>query len=163
MAEGTPLSEDTTQLLRHLIATIAYRSSKALKTTPHEYRDLRLADGAWTAHELVHHVAVVLGFCKARLTNTDRERFDREEWDTDVNRFFQMLGDIDDALAKGVSLEKPDDIYRMLQGPLADALTHVGQLAALRRVAGYPVPPENYIKADIQVGRTGIEQPAAAK
>ncbi len=134
-----------------------------LKTTPPEYRDLRLADGAWTAHQLVHHITLVLGFVRSRLTNTERERVDREDWDTDVDRFYEMLGEIDDALAKGVSLEKPDDIYRMLQGPLADALTHIGQLAALRRVAGYPVPAENYIKADIEIGRTGIDQPAAAK
>lgn len=163
MAEGTLLSEDTTRLVRHLVAAIAYRSSKVLKTTTPEYRDMRIADGAWTAHELVHHVSLVLGYAKARLTHTDRERFDREDWDTDVKRFYQMLGDIDNALAQGVTLENPDEIYRLVQGPLADALTHVGQLAALRRLAGHPVPGENYIKANVEIGRTGIDQPEPVK
>ena len=48
----------------------------------------------------------------------------------------------------------------MFQGPIADALTHIGQIGMMRRMAGAPVRGENYFKADIAAGRVGAEQSA---
>jgi hypothetical protein len=156
---GTSLSEDTTQLLRHLVATIAYRSSCVLGETPEGYANASIAEGGWTAHQLVHHMTNVLAYCHAKLTNTERVGYEpAETFEGEVERFYEILGKIDGALASGVTLENPGDIYRLLQGPLVDACTHIGQLAALRRALGSPVPPRNYIKAKVEIGRTGMDQ-----
>jgi hypothetical protein len=151
------LSPDTTRLMRHLVATIAFRSSRALRNAPAGYEDVRLADDGWCARELLWHMTNVLGFAYATLTQTDRVKHEPLDWDGEVKRFYGILGDLDAALVQGASLEPGWDL-RLLQGPLADALTHVGQLLSMRRRAGSPIPPTNYIKADVQTGRTALEE-----
>jgi len=86
-----------------------------------------------------------------------------DDWDEEVKRFFDTVGQLDHALASGGSLSGPSEnqVEKLIQGPLADALTHVGQLAMLRGMAGSPVRPESYARAEIVVGRVGIQQAAA--
>jgi hypothetical protein len=79
-----------------------------------------------------------------------------QAWDTDCDRFFRALEAFDNYLATGQPLGTP--VERLFQGPVADALTHTGQLAMLRRIAGAPVRGENYAKAEISRGRVGAEQ-----
>jgi hypothetical protein len=82
-------------------------------------------------------------------------------WSKEIDRFFRILTELDEHMANdkllGVS---PEGLF---QGPIADALTHVGQLAYLRRLAGIPVKGENYFVAKIAVGRVGAEQAAAVR
>jgi len=156
MSELSPLSEDTTRLLRHLLATIAYRSRLSIRDAPEGYGALRLAEGGMTAVELVNHMTNVLGYVRSRITHGERTRHDLIDWDAEVARFYEMLGEIDRAFAAGVELAEGEEL-RLLQGPLADTCTHIGQLAALRRLAGKPVPGENYIKADIRIGHVGMD------
>ena len=156
MNELIPLSEDTTRLLRHLVSTIAYRSRLSIRDAPEGYDALRLAEGAMSAVELVNHMTNVLGYVRARITHGERVRIELTDWDGEVAKFYEMLGELDAAFASGVELPDGEDL-RLLQGPLADTCTHIGQLAALRRLAGKPVPGENYIKADIQIGRVGTD------
>jgi hypothetical protein len=80
-------------------------------------------------------------------------------WDAEVARFFRGLAALDAMLASGAPLGVPAE--KIFQGPVADALTHVGQLAMLRRMAGAPVRGENYYRAEIAAGRVGPEQSAA--
>ena len=84
-----------------------------------------------------------------------------EDWDTEIRRFFDHLASLDAALAT----EGPfaGSVEKLIQGPLADALTHVGQLALLRGLAGAPVRPESYARAEIVAGRVGMEQVAPAR
>ncbi len=156
MNERNPLSEDTTRLLRHLLATIAYRSRLSLRDAPEGYESLRLADGAMTALELVNHMTNVLGYVRARITHEERVRYDLADWPREVELFYKMLGELDATFAAGVEVDQDEDL-KLLQGPLTDTCTHIGQLAALRRLAGKPVPGENYIKADIQIGHVGMD------
>lgn len=156
MSENSPLSEDTTRLLRHMLATIAYRSRLSLRDVPDGFETLRLAEGAMTALELVNHMTNVLGYTRAKITHEERLRYDLGDWDSEVARFYEILGELDRAFAEGVELAEGGEL-RLLQGPLTDTCTHIGQLAALRRLAGKPVPGENYIKADIQIGRVGMD------
>jgi uncharacterized damage-inducible protein DinB len=149
------LSSDTTRLLRHLIATIAFRSSRALTNAPEGFADERLAEGGMTARELLLHMSNVMSFALATVTGTERVRHEAAEWTQEVDRFYSLLGQVDAKLAAGASMEAGMDL-RLVQGPLADALTHVGQLHAIRRKTGHPVPPTNYIKADVQAGRTAL-------
>jgi hypothetical protein len=51
----------------------------------------------------------------------------------------------------------------LFQGPIADALTHVGQLAMQRRLTGAPTRGENFFVAVVTAGQVGEEQPAAVQ
>jgi hypothetical protein len=110
-----------------------------------------LADDGMTAQELVLHMTNVLAFALAVVTNTERVRHEPLDWQSDIDRFYTLLGDVDARLAAGAAIEAGMEL-KLVQGPLSDALTHIGQLNALRRKAGIPVPPTNYIKADVQIG-----------
>ena len=128
-----------------------------LKAAPDGYPELELDSGVRTPREILSHMTSVLGSVYARLTQTERERFPLKNWQAEVDRFYGLLSRIDEVLATGATLEAGEsDLF--LQGPLADTLTHIGQLAMMRRVAGAPVPGENYMKAKIEIGRVGIDQ-----
>jgi hypothetical protein len=150
------LSDETTRLMRHLVATIAFRSSRALRDAPPGFENVRLADDGWSAKELVLHMTNVLAFAYATITQTERVKHEPRDWAGEVDRFYAVLGDIDAKLAAGASLEPGMDL-KLVQGPFADNLTHVGQLLSMRRRAGSPIAPTNYIKADIQTGRIALE------
>ena len=153
------MNDETRYLLRHLLATIAYRGARSLADAPEGYAETRLADDGWTAGETLAHMTNVLGYVYAKLTDTERERHEAGAWAEDLESFYGMLRRLDDALAGEASVAT-DEALRFVQGPLADALTHVGQLAAMRRVAGAPVPAQNYILAKIEVGKVGFEENA---
>ena len=156
MSELEPLCGGETRLIRHLLATIAYRSSLSLRDAPEGYESQRLADGAMTSLELVNHMTNVLGYVRARVTDGDRYRYELCGWHDEVTRFYEMLGDLDQCFADGVYLPVGEEL-RLLQGPLVDTCTHIGQLAALRRLAGKPVSNENFIKAPIEIGSVGMD------
>ncbi len=150
------LSSDTTRILRHLVATIAYRASHSLRDAPEGFERVRLADGGKTAGELVFHITQVLSFAIAAVTRTERIRYEPQDWTREVERFYTLLGQLDASLAAGASMEEGMDL-KLVQGPLADALTHIGQLHSMRRKAGVPIAAASYIKADVQAGRTQLQ------
>jgi hypothetical protein len=154
---SSKLSPDTTRIFRHLVATIAFRASRSLRDAPVGFENVRLADGGMTARELVLHLTNVMAFAIATVTGKDRIRHEALEWSQEVARFYAQLRDLDAKLAEGAEIEDGMEL-RLVQGPLADALTHVGQLHAMRRRAGAPVGPTNYIRADVQIGRTGLSE-----
>jgi len=154
------LSPDMTLAMRHLVAAIAFRSSRSLRDAPPGFENVRLTDDSMSAKELLLHMTNVTAFAYATVTGTERVRHEPRDWKSEVDRFYSLLGELDAKLAAGASLEPGMDL-KLIQGPLADALTHVGQLHSMRRKAGAPIAPTNYIKADIQTGRTALaDQPA---
>jgi len=82
-------------------------------------------------------------------------------WDQETQRFYSALKRFDDYLSSANPLHAPAE--KLFQGPIADALTHVGQIAMLRRISGQPMKGESYYVADIAVGRVGPEQAAPRK
>src|SRR5688572_3980713 len=153
------LSPDTTRILRHLVATIAFRASRSLRDAPAGFETVRLADGGMTAGELVLHMTNVMAFALAIVTRADRIRHEGLDWQQDVGRFYSLLGDVDANLAAGASIEEGMDL-KLVQGPLADTLTHVGQLHAMRRKAGAPLASANYVKAHVQAGLIALKEQA---
>ena len=151
----TILSVDTTRILRHMVATIAYRSSRSLRDVPAGFSDVRLPGESKSAAELLLHMTNVLAFAIATVTNTERIRHEPLEWGREVDRFYSQLGDLDSKLAGTVEIEPGMDL-RLVQGPLSDVLTHIGQLHAMRRAAGAPIAATNYIKAEIHIGCTSL-------
>jgi hypothetical protein len=150
------LTTDTTRILRHIVAAIAYRASRSLRDPPSGFETARLAEDGMSARELILHMTNVTAFALATVTSTERVRYEALDWKSEIDRFYGLLGELDARLAEGVTMEQGMEL-KLVQGPLSDALTHIGQLNALRRKAGAPIAPANYIKADIQTGRTALK------
>lgn len=140
------------QLIRHFIATLAYRATKVIRNVPENYPALSVGEGVRTPVEILHHMSDVLLFAYRTLVPGERIEIPLAAWETEVGRFHDALGRLDEAIVNGA---EPRELSweQLLQGPLSDAMTHVGQLAMLRRLAGDPIPGENFSRAEIQIGK----------
>jgi hypothetical protein len=145
------------EFLRHAIATLAYRGGKAVRGAPAGFATVRVTDTARSAVEILAHVGDLLDWALwlAKGQHVWRDA-PPQSWDAEVDRFFTGLRQLDEYLATDGPLGSPAE--KLFQGPIADALTHIGQIATLRRAAGSPVRGENYFKAEIVAGRVGPEQ-----
>ena len=146
-------------LLRHAVATIAYRASKAIRNAPPSLAEFRAGDATRTPLQLVAHLGDLFEWALSMAEGQQRWRVATPStWEDESARFFTTLARFDEFLASdrdlGVRVEK------LMQGPVADALTHVGQLMMLRRLANAPVRSENFAIADIIAGRVSVEQSA---
>jgi hypothetical protein len=148
--------------VRHLTATLAYRAAKVLRDVPRGFGAASVAPGVRSPVQIVAHMADLIAW---GVTLAHGEHIwtaeGSDSWDLEVGRFFRNLARLDAELAA----ERPftGSVEQLLQGPLADALTHVGQLALLRGMAGAPVRPESYARAEIVAGRVGPEQAAPVR
>lgn len=145
-------------LLRHFLAALAYRAQKALRGAPDSFGVFRAGHRVRTPAELVRHITSVLGYARTHFTGGSYRPEPLPDLGSEVARFHGMLEDLRHHLEAGTPLRgvTPE---QLLQGPLADAMTHVGQLAMLRRLAGSPVAPENFIVAAIDPASLGPDQP----
>jgi hypothetical protein len=147
-------------LLRHTLATLAYRAGKVLRDAPHDFAQFRAGPDTRTPHQILTHMGDLFDWALAMAQGEWRWRAAAPlPWPDEVARFFAAVTALDDHLAGPEPLGHPVEI--LFQGPVADALTHTGQLAMLRRMAGAPIRGESYARADIAVGRTGIDQSAS--
>ncbi|WP_321475446.1 hypothetical protein [uncultured Paludibaculum sp.] len=146
-------------LLRHTLATLAYRAGKATRDLPEELAEFRIDDRSRTPAEILAHMGDLLDWAYAMASGVPSWHNSKPlAWPREMERFFAALKKFDDYLASGAPLHATEE--RLFQGPVADALTHTGQIAMLRRLAGRPMKGENYFKAHIQVGVVGVDQPA---
>jgi hypothetical protein len=155
------MSPNTTRaFLRHLAATLAYRSAKILRDTPPQFAEFSIGPASRTPVQVLAHMADLTAWAARMAQGEYLWRAEGSgDWNTELKRFFDGLSALDRVLASDGALE--DRTAEMLiQGPLADALTHVGQLAMLRGAAGARVRPESYPRAEIVAGRVGLEQAA---
>jgi hypothetical protein len=153
---------ESRRLLQHFLAALAYRTQKALRGAPPEFAEFRAGTHVRTPHELLWHMTGVIGYARTMFTG-DRFTPDRMPTFTDeVNRFHETLAGLRADFADATLQARITD-EQFLQGPLADAMTHAGQLAMLRRMAGSPVASENFIFATIGAANVGTNQaePAA--
>jgi hypothetical protein len=148
-------------LLRHFLAALAYRTQKALRGAPPEFAAFRAGPDVRTPAELVRHMTSVLGYARTHFRGGRYWPDPLPSLDAEVARFHAMLEDLARHLEAGDALDGTTPA-RLLQGPLADAMTHAGQLAMLRRLAGSPVPPENFIVAAIDPDNLSPAQPPPA-
>ena len=144
-------------LLRHSVATIAYRGGKTVRDAPQGYVDFQAGAKVRTPIQILAHIGDLfdwaLSIAKGQQVWRDSQPL---EWPDEVQRFFETLKAFDDYLASSGPLHAPPE--KLLQGPIADAMQHVGQLAMLRRLAGNPIRGENYYVADVTAGRVGKDQ-----
>ncbi|MGH7488335.1 MAG: hypothetical protein ACREMY_22475, partial [bacterium] len=149
-------------MLRHTVATLAYRAEKVLRDAPAGFDSTRLSPATRTPLEIVSHLGDLMEWAERMARGEYRwVAQPTGDWKAACDRFFAGLVAVDDALAVStLDVIAPGVIF---QGPIADALTHVGQLSMIRGTVGAPVRPESYAKAEIQTGRVGREQSSMRK
>jgi len=145
------------QLFQHTVATLAYRGGKALRNAPPGFADFQAGAGVRTPGQILAHIGDLLDWALSMATGEKKWHDSQpQSWDSDVERFFAALKKLDDFLSSNAPVQA--SFEKLFQGPIADALTHVGQIAILRRMAGEPVKGENYYVAEITAGRVGPDQ-----
>lgn len=150
-------AEPSRGLLRHLAATLAYRAAKVLRDAPAGFACATFGASARRPVQIVAHMADLMAWAVTLARGEYKWSADgTEDWDLEVRRFFEGLAALDCELAADGPFA--GSIEKLIQGPLADALTHVGQLAMLRGMAGAALRPESYARAEIVAGRVGLEQ-----
>jgi len=154
--------DDKRALLRHTIATVAYRGGKAVRDAPASFAKFASGDPPKTPDQILAHIGDLFDWALSIAEGAQQWNNSTPlPWDEEVARFFRTVKRLDDYLASDAPLDSTPE--RLFQGAIADSLTHIGQLAMLRRLAGCPIKGENYYVADIVVGRVGAEQTAARR
>ena len=155
-------SDDSRQMLRHTVATLAYRAGKALRGAPESFAQFSSGDKGRTPAKILAHMGDLLDWALS-IAKDKQEWHDSTPlpWAQEVERFFKALQAFDDYLASDLPLGAPPE--KLFQGAIADALTHTGQINMLRRMAGCPIRGENYYRAEITAGRVGPDQATAKR
>jgi hypothetical protein len=149
--------EDKRALLRHMVATVAYRGGKAVRGAPESFATFSPDGSPRTAAKILAHVGDLYDWALSQAQGAEKWNDSTPlPWNEEVARFFATLQRFDDYLASDAALAAAPE--KLFQGAIADSLTHVGQLAMLRRLAGAKMKAENYARADIVAGRVGAEQ-----
>jgi len=146
-------------LLRHTLATLAYRAGKALRGAPAGFAEFRISESSRTAGQILAHMGDLMEWALSIERGEEKWRnSESPDWGQGSERFFDALGTLDAYLASEAPLNVTPE--KLFQGPIADALTHVGQLTMMRRAAGGAVRGENYFVAEVTAGRVGADQAA---
>jgi hypothetical protein len=144
-------------LLRHFLGALAYRTQKVLRGAPPAFASFDPGHRARSPKELIRHMTSVLGYARTFFIGGNYRADALDTMDAEAVRFHSMIAELAAHLADGTPLLGITE-EQLLQGPFADAMTHAGQLALLRRLAGVPVPPENFVFAEIGCDRLGTDQ-----
>jgi hypothetical protein len=145
------------ELLRHTLATLAYRAAKTMRGAPESFSNFCPEPSSNTPLQIVAHMGDLFDWAFTMTQGEPKWKSSTPgTWPQECTRFFAALRKFDNALASAKKIDF--EFGRMFQGPIADALTHTGQLAMLRRLHGSPMKGENYSRADIVVGRVGFDQ-----
>jgi hypothetical protein len=159
---SNPIHSNTTtdpkrEFLRHTLATLAYRGGKAVRSAPDGFAGFHARDGVRAPAQILAHLGDLLDWALSIAQGqTKYQESQPLPWEQEVERFFASLKKFDDFLASDEPVQAP--LERLFQGPIADALTHVGQIAILRRIASAPIKGESYYVAEIEIGRVGADQ-----
>ena len=157
--------EGKNELVRHLLATLVYRTTKVIHGAPEGFLRTSVGEGVRTPEKVLGHINSLIQLSnrfwsphKPVSMAERRKQSGKKGWDMEVQLFYRLSAEFDETLSTFMAprLYGPE---KVLQGPLMDAFTHVGQLALLRRMAGSPVKGESYWMADVKVGQVGPDQP----
>jgi hypothetical protein len=155
--ESPSSSDAKLELFRHTLASLAYRAGKAVRNAPDNFADFNGGVGLRTPGQILAHMGDLFDWALSIARGKQAWQNSAPlPWDKEASRFFASVKNFDDFLASGAAVQAP--LEKLFQGPVADALTHAGQLAILRRMAGAAVKGENYFKAEITAGRVGADQ-----
>jgi len=157
MPELKKISADELALLRHALATVAYRGGKTLRGAPDSFANYSSGENGRSPAKILAHVGDLYDWALSIVSGNQVWKDSHPlPWEKEGERFFASLKKFDDYLASGKEMH--ETATGLFQGPIADSLTHIGQIAMLRRMAGCAIKGENYHKAEIITGRVGTEQ-----
>jgi hypothetical protein len=154
-------SAEQRAIAAHVLAALAYRTQKALRGAPAGFGDFDAGSGVRTPAELVRHMTSVLGYARTFFIGGIFQPKPLDSLDAEVQRFHEIMADLAAHVRAGTDL-RDITLTQLVQGPISDAITHAGQIALLRRLAGSPVESENFIFAEISVDNLGSAQPLPA-
>ena len=158
-------AEGKNELIRHLLATLVYRTTKIIHDAPENYPNTSIGNNVRTPEKILGHINSLIQLTN-RFWSPDkpvsmanlRKQSSKKGWEREVELFYQLSAQFDETLSTYTTPRKYSP-EKILQGPLMDAFTHVGQLALLRRMAGSPIKGESYWMADVKTGQVGPDQP----
>ena len=147
------------EFLRHTLATVAYRGGKTLRNASESFANFNPSDGGRTPVQILAHIGDLMDWALSMAKGQEKwNNATPLPWQGECERFYAAVKALDDYLASPEPLAAPPE--RLFQGPVADSLNHIGQLAMLRRMAGMPIKGENYSVAGIVAGTVGAQQAA---
>ncbi|MBS1792503.1 MAG: hypothetical protein JSS81_01545 [Acidobacteria bacterium] len=147
------------EFFRHTLATVAYRGEKVLRDAPAGFEAFRASPTSRTPLEILGHLGDLFVWALSTVKGkTVWKEYQPVDWEHDRDRFFAALKELDDYLASDAEIDR--SLEKLFQGPVADSLTHIGQIGFLRRMFDAPVRAENFVKAEIERGRVGRDQSA---
>jgi hypothetical protein len=150
------------EFLRHTLATVAYRGGKAIRGAAPGFADFHASETTRTPGQILAHIGDLFDWALSQASGKEKWSASKPlVWEDDVKRFFASLQALDDYIGSDATLTSSPE--KLFQGAIADALTHIGQIAMLRRLAGSPMRAENYSRAEIVAGRVGSEQTPPSK
>jgi hypothetical protein len=158
-------SEGKNKLVRHLLATLVYRTTKIIHDAPENYPNTSIGNNVRTPEKTLGHINSLIQLSnrfwsphKPKSIANHRKQSSKKGWEMEVELFYQLAAQFDETLSTYTTPRKysPENI---LQGPFMDAFSHVSQLALLRRMAGSPIKGESYWMADVKAGHVGPDQP----
>jgi hypothetical protein len=154
-----PTPDPVRQFLRHTVATVAYRAKKPLSNAPESFPTFRSCETARAPIKILAHIGDLFDWALS-IAQGKQSWHDSEPlpWPSEVDRFYATIKTFDDYLASNEPLHASPE--KLFQGPIADALNHIGQLALLRRLSNCAIRGENYYQAEITAGRLGPDQSA---
>lgn len=145
------------ELFRHTLATLAYRAAKTMRGAPESFAEFRAPGAGRTPLSIVAHMGDLFDWALSMASGAGKwGSATPQGWDAECARFFTSLKAFDERIASDEPIGY--ELTRLFQAPVADALTHTGQLAMLRRLHGAPIKGESYNRADIVIGRISLEQ-----
>jgi hypothetical protein len=145
------------ELLRHTLAALAYRAARAFEAAPESFATF--SGCGRQPVQILAHMGDLFDWALSAVQGSERWHNSMPlAWPDEKARFFAALKALDDYLASNQPLHAAAE--PLFQGPIADALTHVGQIAMMRRLAGSPARGENFFASKIAVGQVSAEQPA---
>jgi hypothetical protein len=155
-------TDTSRQFLRHTLSTVAYRGGKAIRGAAPGFAEFRACETCRTPGQILAHIGDLLDWALTQASGKEKWIASKPlVWEDDVKRFFASLQALDDYIGSDAALTSSPE--KLFQGAIADALTHIGQIAMLRRLAGSPMRAENYSRAEIVAGRVGSEQTPPSK
>ncbi|MBT3285607.1 hypothetical protein HN807_03475 [Candidatus Bathyarchaeota archaeon] len=157
--------EGKNELVRHLLATLVYRTTKIIKDAPEYFWTISIGESVRTPVKILGHIGSLIQLSnrfwspnRPESMDTKRKKSEKKGWKREVEIFYQLVAQFDDTLSE-YPVPRKYTPEKILQGPFMDAFTHVGQLALLRRMAGSPIKGESYWMADVKIGHIGPNQP----
>ena len=146
------------ELLRHTLSTIAYRFQKSVSSANEDFGNFRAAEDSRTAVEIINHIFDIINKTKVFIKD---DRFDKSlpiqlDFKSEIDRFHNTLQELDFLLSE-TELEI-DYSKKLIQGPLSDVLSHIGQIALMSGLDGNKIKGENFSSAKIITGNTSSNQ-----